>query len=354
MADPNVKLDRLITRSGEIENLYIRQFLTPLSSSLTAARESYTKTLAAQQKADDLKAEIAITLLFVAGSVAFAAAAPAAGALFGTTAVAATKRLGSVGAKLSSVSKTATDALSNRTLVKFAWSSLTKEAKSFMKKQATNQAKALNDGLGKITLNSTHPAQIHAASLAQLNSLFNHKRAVLRAVRDGSGTDAEKLDFAAQTERTPFFRASGTLAQKLDILERQFELLMYMHFVLDRDHMSTLTSSGMGGMAVTKGARIDTMPRDPKYPTTKSSSGFGYSTITGPDYEDVGNIIAGRINDLYTAEFLPSRKSVYEWIDDDFRWGQTNTSKNQLMKAQGVLEKLTNLTSYKKNMPVWN
>jgi hypothetical protein len=310
MPQPNAdkRLQGLLDQAQSYKSSWIHGPLSVVSAAHKVAIQKYEKTLADQKAVDDMQAEIAITILIVGGGALLSLAPPAA-VLLGTTGTSALSRLGARITRNFPSAVNVAHTFSNRTVVKYIWQSLSKESTSFLKKQVSEAGKKqLSDGLESANITGAGAEHLYSAIEGQIDRFFVHIEDSIRAVLQGGGTEAQKLAFARETQMSPFMRPVPSLEAHRFMIERRFELIMYMSLILEADSLvkRTLVPTPVGSTLRIDHVPIATRPLDPGYPANSNIS-----------YKDTGNKVAARINTLI-AEDKKARniKGGAKFMDD--------------------------------------
>jgi hypothetical protein len=297
MPQPNADklLQGLLDQAQSYKSSWIHGPLSVVSAAHKTAIQKYEKTLADQKAVDDMQAEIAITILIVGGGALLSLAPPAA-VLLGTTGTSALSRLGARITRNFPTAVNVAHTFSNRTVVKYIWKGLSKESTSFLKKQVSDAGKKqLSDGLESANVTGAGAEHLYSAIEGQIDRFFVHIEESVRAVMAGTGTETQKLAFAKETRMSPFMRPVPSLEAHRYVIERRFELMMYMGLILEADslikrefvHIPIQASPMIRETYVP----IKERPLDPGYPTNGNIS-----------YKDTGNTVARRINTLVAEE----------------------------------------------------
>jgi hypothetical protein len=309
-SDADKLLQRLLDDTQSYKTSWIHGPLSVVRTAHSVAIRKYEKTLADQKAVDDLQTEMAITLLIV-GAGALFSLAPSAAVLLGTTGTSALARLGNRISQVFPGAVTMAQTFSNRTVVKYIWKNLSKESTSLLKKQGTEEfKKQLSDGLPSANLTGADAEHLYSALEGQVDRIYVHIEDGIKSVLHGSGTEAQKLKFAKETRMSPFMRPVPSLESVRYVLERRFELLMYMNLILDADSLFVMEVMHipMPTSPVIKYSNlpIKARPLDSEYPSKGEIN-----------YKDTGNTVANRINGLVKEEekYL-GQPSKFKFMDD--------------------------------------
>jgi hypothetical protein len=317
----DVLLDRLLTKANSQKVNWINGPLETVTAAHRGATTNFEKTMAAQKAVDDMQAEILITVMIVAGGAALSLA-PSAAVLFGTAGTSAFSRLGARVAQNFPTAVNVAQTFSNHTVVKYIWQGLSKETSTFLKKQVTETGKKqLTDGLQSTNVTGASAEHLLSILKVQTVKIYMHIEDCIRAVIAGNGTEKEKLAFAEQTAKSPFMKDVPVQeVEKLRmVMERRFELIMYMNLILEADSLitTTLVQTPRGAMPRYDHTPIQTRPLDAGYPEKGNIS-----------YKDTGNTVARRINTLIAEEQkYMNGKSGSKFMDDETIFSSTVNAK---------------------------
>jgi hypothetical protein len=302
-------LQRLLDDAQSYKSSWIHGPLSVVSAAHKVAIQKYEKTLADQKAVDDMQAEIAITILIVGGG-AVLSLAPSAAVLLGTTGTSALSRMGAKITKHFPSAVNVAQTFSNRTVVKYIWQNLSKESSSFLKKQVSDAGKKqLSNGLEGANITGANAEHLYSAVEGQIDRFYVHIEECIKAVMAGDGTEAQKLAFAKETRMSPFMRPVPSLESERYVIERRFELIMYINLILEADSLVTTTF-----VQTPRG----TMPRHDHNPIQTRPLDAGYPANGKISYKDTGNTVARRINALIVEEQkYMNGKSGPKFMDDE-------------------------------------
>ncbi|MEJ6395855.1 hypothetical protein V8J82_21530 [Gymnodinialimonas sp. 2305UL16-5] len=290
------RLEKMREQCQTNADAWIRGPLDVLCTSYSRAFDRYNQTLARQQAADDLKAEIALTIL-LAGAGAAITAAPIGAMLMGSAAGRVINRAASriKTSQLKPFLDAAQTNLANRTVVKAVLRGISKDTVSLLRKKGLASAVAsMHSSSGDLT--DGHPETLRSVLRGEVQRSFTEVQNVLLELQYTPGHDAEKLDVLTQLESSRLVARNVTSLEPLRATyERRFELILYMDLLMKQDYLVVQVPAPMSKSGIRNEYRsITALPGSAEYPVSR----YGHKVHR----RDLGGHIEDRINTLYKEE----------------------------------------------------
>ena len=312
--------------------------LSVVHSSYKVALGRYEKVLAKQKAVDDLKTDIGMLVLFVAGG-ALVVAAPSATVIFGGAGAGALARMrGMASSVLGRDGVQLVQLFQGHAVTNYIWSTLSKDTSTFLKRQAVSQAKAFSDGLGDAVLTDPNPDRVESIVRGHIDRIYIHIQECLEAVIRSDVSEEAKMVFAAQVGRSPFLQPVASLEGYRATIERRFELLLWMSLMLDMDRSVSVSYGDGGPQPILRSRPISTRPSDPSY---------SRAMVT---HDSPGATVLSHINELYAAEHPTGDRRGERFIR--MLGPLANVNHATLLKADAEAERLVGLTRLRTLAPV--
>ena len=310
--------------------------LSVVHSAHKAALGRYAKVLAKQKAVDDLQTEIGMLVLFVAGG-ALVTAAPSATVIFGGAGAGTLARMrGMASSVLGRDGVQLVRLFQGHAVTNYVWSTLGKDSFALLKKQAVAQAKAFGGGFGDAALTDPSPDTVESIARGHVDRIYAHIQECLEAVIRGDASEEEKMVLATQVGRSPFLRPVASLEGQRAVIERRFELLLWMNLMLDMDRSISVSYADGGPQPIVRSRPIATRPSDPSYSTVMVA------------HDSPGATVLAHINELYAAEHPRGERFIRTL--GPF----TNVNHATMLKADAEAERLVGLTRLQTLAPVLN
>ncbi|ABD55938.1 hypothetical protein [Jannaschia sp. CCS1] len=347
MADLTIdeQLDKMIGQCGTNSDAWVRGPLDVLCTAYSRAHARYNETLAQQQAADDLKVEIALTIL-LAGAGAALAAAPISAMLLGSAAGRTIQGAAKVtkGVQLRRILDAASTNLANRTVVKAVLNGVRKDTIALLRRKGLAAAVAsTHSPSGNLT--DGHPDTLRSVLRGDVSRSFTDVENMLRELRYTKGHEAEKLDVIQRLRGSRLVAPTVTSLEPLRAtFERRFELVFFMSLLMEQDYTVSI-SYPSGYSPYTGGAKITHVPVK-QMPTASDYPKRGVHR------RDFGGHIEAKINKLYAAELADgaARFTGPRQLIRQNTWSEENTP--QVMRnGARVLEILSDATDLKTLLP---
>jgi len=323
------------------------------NTALTNAHNNFQKTIADQQKTDNLQAEVLFLIGFVVAGSLLTGVTTAAGAYFAKKAVSGRfSRLISRPKMLDFVNGITT--FSNTGIGSSLRQQLASEIKTFGKVKGSAQAQSLNNLTNVAAIQPRTVADIKSVLLLDLTDTFQELYDLAVQIDKTSVlTGAEKNECASWLMRHPFMVAD---VPDIRTHQRSMEVVIELTFLLN--HILTMDRLVTTEYFMIHTPQIDTIEtystsvpitgsyRQGTYPVPKDGPGRGdsFGTEQKIAYSDPGNTIAKRINELLAKSPIAAGKPDF-MVDDS--WFTNEMGKAQIVKAENYLVELMNVETVK-------
>ncbi|KIC47863.1 hypothetical protein [Tateyamaria sp. ANG-S1] len=327
--DAKTRLEAHARRLGSIKSDYYGHVFQGVAGAYSDAFNAFNKKLDEQKTADDLKMELAMTVLIVAAVAAAPIAAGSAvtalaGTAVGRTMATYSARVASSGVATSkavqwAVSQggalhSATTQLSNRTVVKAIWAPVRSEVASYVRKQSAKQATRMTTDVPGLEIETGNPSSLLRAMTAYVKDSYAYLETQIEAAIASDGHKDILEAFADDLDKHPFLKRPPTIDEAtLATMRRRFELALFLDYLMQFDRLEVTTFSHHTRkdaipVYTTTSSAIPALPGSPDYPrnVSKQYSQEGQRVV----HRDPGNKVEDRINELMAAELDASNTLV--------------------------------------------
>ncbi len=318
------------------------------TTALENAHQAYMSKRNEQDKVDKLQMEVVFLVGFVAAGALVSWGAPLiAAGVASTTGGAMAKRIAQ---KLPGWNGAAT--ISNTGVVQGVISGVKSEARTLIKTHSKSaflshsvdggpEIRSIADVKWTITQNAV--------------SIFKFLVHTAEDIDKSDCSDADKSMVAQELGKAPFLKRVEPIANRKAELQMVMEYTFFLNHIMDMDKKVTTTttfnpySKGSGMIRHTTTSPIGVGPSNPNYPTSTITSNnkpdeFGF-TETSVSYDDPGNTVAKRVNELYHDVNKRSPGSGYKGgadFMDDSLWFSTGVGAKQISRAESELTRIAN------------
>jgi len=193
----------------------------------------------------------------------------------------------------------------------------------------------------------TKPNELKEAMRTMYNRAENALRNAFTDILEAKAlvTPEEKKVALKTILASAFCRApKGNVYPKQDILAKKIELTFYLKMIIQSDYtQKALSTPGTGGIpAPGKRILIATSAQSATYPTntrTRHAGGF-FTETNSVGYEDLGDNITKRINELYKDKNIWSGADGSDLIEDRYWPWSDRSDKSANARAERVLDQI--------------